>query len=163
MLQLQQQLTPGLLDFDSRNSPLLSSRIPISECLQTFCFFHVFLSEFELAFKKWLGPNTSFYKPRTWTLEGSRFRFPFPRIRLGKAVTHHRFSINIHSCILGDLRVQMSTRTCMSKMKSCCAPEVLNMVKNSQVTIDYVLVCNIHNLGLTTRLCNERCCSWCSC
>ncbi len=41
MLQLQHRLTPGLLDFESRNSPL-SSQIPISERLQAFCFFHVF-------------------------------------------------------------------------------------------------------------------------
>ena len=50
MLQLQQQLTPGLLDFDSRNSPLLSSRIH-PERFQTFLFFsYFFLSKFELAF-----------------------------------------------------------------------------------------------------------------
>jgi hypothetical protein len=30
VLELQHRLTPGLLDFESRNSPLLSSQIPIS-------------------------------------------------------------------------------------------------------------------------------------
>ncbi len=34
--------------------------------------------------------------------------------------------------------------------------EVWNMVKNFQVTIDHVHVCDIHTMGLTTLLCNER-------
>ncbi len=52
MLQLQHRLTPGLLDFESRNSPLLSSQIPISERLQPFCFFHVFFKTGSLPFEK---------------------------------------------------------------------------------------------------------------
>ena len=52
MLQLQHRLTPGLLDFESRNSPLLSSQIPISERLQAFCFFHVFFKTGSLPFEK---------------------------------------------------------------------------------------------------------------
>jgi hypothetical protein len=52
VLQLQHRLTPGLLDFESRNSPLLSSQIPISERLQAFCFFHVFFKTGSLPFEK---------------------------------------------------------------------------------------------------------------
>ncbi len=52
MLQLQHRLTPGLLDFESRNSPLLSSQIPISERLQVFCFFHVFFKTGSPPFEK---------------------------------------------------------------------------------------------------------------
>jgi hypothetical protein len=52
VLQLQHRLNPGFLDFESRNSPLLSSQIPISERLQTFCFFHVFFKTGSLPFDK---------------------------------------------------------------------------------------------------------------
>jgi hypothetical protein len=49
VLQLQHRLTPGLLDFESRNSPLLSSQIPISERLQAFLFvFFMFFSKLVL-------------------------------------------------------------------------------------------------------------------
>ncbi len=54
----------------------------------------------------------------------------------------------------------MSTRTCLSMIKSCCESWIKNKVKNSQVTSTHVLVCYIHPLRLTTLLCNERDYHW---
>ncbi len=52
------------------------------------------------------------------------------------------------TCLLGHVCATSSPVVCQ---------EVWNMVKNSQVTIDHALVCNIHTLGLTTLLRNENC------
>ncbi len=59
-----------------------------------------------------------------------------------------RLMIYVFRCLLGHGCPRSSPVVCH---------EVWNMVKNSQVTIDHVLVCNIHTLGLTTLLRNERC------
>ena len=67
-----------------------------------------------------------------------------------------------HTCILGALHLQMSSRTCMSKMRSCVAKDSWKMVDLSQVMITHTIICKIHASGLSTYVRNELNCS-CSC
>ena len=92
VLQLQQQLTPGLLDFESRNSPLLSSRIPISEHFQTFLFFFILLLS---RCKKLAWTKHIFLRTGNLNFRQFRFRFPFWTIRLGKALRYVSFKKRI--------------------------------------------------------------------
>ncbi len=89
MLQLHHRLTPGLLDFESRNSPLLSSQFPISERLQAFCFFHVFFKTGSPPFEKNGSDQTHLFANLNLELV-LRFRFRFKDflIRLGKALIY---------------------------------------------------------------------------
>jgi hypothetical protein len=66
------------------------------------------------------------------------------------------------TCILRVLHLQMSSWTCMSKMRSCVAKDSWKMVDVSQVMISSTITCKIHFSRLTTHVRNELSCS-CSC
>ena len=64
--------------------------------------------------------------------------------------------------ILVGLHLQMSSQTCMWKMRSCGAQDSGTMVDVSQVMIAHTITCQIHASRHTTPLRNELSCS-CSC
>ena len=64
------------------------------------------------------------------------------------------------TCILGSLDLQMSSRTCMSKMRSCVVKDSWKMVDVSQVMIDHTIICKIHTSRLSTYVWNELSWRW---
>ena len=66
------------------------------------------------------------------------------------------------TCILRVLHLQMSSWTCMSKMRSCVAKDSWKVVDVSQVMISNTITCKIHTSRLTTHVWNELSCN-CSC
>ena len=59
------------------------------------------------------------------------------------------------TCILRVLHLQMSSWTCMSKMRSCVVKDSWKMVDVSQVMISNTITCKIHTSRLTTHVRNE--------
>jgi hypothetical protein len=63
------------------------------------------------------------------------------------------------TCILRVLHLQMSSWTCMSKIRSCVMKDSWKMVDVSQVMITHTIICKIHTSRLTTHVWNELNCS----
>ena len=72
------------------------------------------------------------------------------------------YDVSNLTCILVVLHLQMSSRTCMSKIRSCVPRDSGNHVDVSQVMIDHTIIFEIHTSRLTTLVCNEVRCN-CSC
>ena len=58
------------------------------------------------------------------------------------------------------LNLQMSSRTCMWKIRFCDAEDSGTMVDVSQVMFAHTIICQIHVSRLTTHLRNELSCTW---